>query len=160
MGLIALARVRIPILAKVPAAILFIIQCASGIATVARIVYSARVHRLPVESSLVTVLVLSQWTLVEASLGLITANLALTRPLFVVMYRFFAPKKSAAMRRAVADTERKQSGWDFASRGSFEITKTQVITVVNEDDMDLGDFEGMGRAGLIGENWGLEVSRT
>jgi len=158
MGVHAVYMIRLPIVAKLSAGILIAAQAVSGVATIVRLVYTIKIHNLPLSSSIAEGILSSQWSSVEIGLGIITANLALTRPAFVLLYRKLFAKQVpvATLRSTVPGSASKSNGWDFNSRASFEITKTQVITVINED-VNLGEYEGMGRAGLIGDSWGVEV---
>jgi len=160
MSIYALWRIRLPSLAKLSAGFLLFIQCASGVASLARQIYSSEIHQKPINETTKQVLYVAQWTFAEIALGLLTANLALCRPLFIVLWRkvFAKPREMIAIASGKTPAPR-HSGWDFTSHASFEITKTQVITVVNEKTEYEG-FEGMERAGLVGDHWGLDLSQA
>jgi len=158
-----LYKIRLPVAAKFSAGVLLIIQCLAGVASVARIVFVIKVrqHGQDILRSTPAIVHLAQWSYSEIALGIITANLALTRPLFVYVFRRLRgetvitarPGRSTFANEAL---ESKNSGHKFG-RGSFEITKTQVITVAEE--MESKGLEGLERTGLIGNTF-VEVSRS
>jgi len=159
LSIYMLCRVRLPLLGKICAILLLAIQCLAGVAAIVRLTIGVHVRNRDSENETLEDLKSFYWSVIEVGLGIITANMALTRPLFVWIYRKYI--KPAPHFETLIPSIEKGQDHELASsegrRSSFEITKTQVITVVEDPETNLS---GLARTGLIGESFMLEVSRS
>ncbi|KAG8627570.1 hypothetical protein KVT40_005053 [Elsinoe batatas] len=79
MAVYALWRAKLPVTTKLPACALLIMGTVGGIASTIR--FSLLVKPVTPENYLTSIFDVGKWTIVEHSIGVIAANLAMTRPL-------------------------------------------------------------------------------
>jgi len=147
-------KIRLPMIGKFSAGFLLAIQCLSGVASILRLVYSFRIRQNFTQDVAIESLRLSHWSLVEVGLGIVTANMALTRPLFLHLQKKFFPKpiQNDVVSKSIGSRKENGSVVRSVARSSFEIVKTQVITVVSED-VDMKGYDGLCKTGLVGDSF-------
>jgi len=152
-----LYTIRLPMSSKLAAGVLLAIQCFAGVASLMRGIVAFQI-REDIAPSTAHDFRLFYWAFLESGLGISTANLALTRPFFIYFYRKLTNKSShldIIPRKSGNEVLEMESS--TGRRSSFEITKTQVVTVL--EDTEGSDYGGLAKTGLIGDSFIVEVSR-
>jgi len=139
LGSITVWEVELPRIIRLSACALIGLGSLGGIVSIIRLVINLKLH-VQTGSGFVDTLHLAQWSLVEMGVGIMVANLALTRPFWARVCKNIGIRSSWGTENQT-HTNALRTGAKTPSRHpyqrpSLEISKTQIMSVTREMETD------------------------
>jgi len=145
LSFIALRHVQLPISTRISIGALLALGCVGGVFSAIDMAYTIKIYLVKpgdFTNLALTALTTARWIFIEVALGIIAANLALTRPLFswissLVSNESFKTRHTGQSRTLSAGrgnkTQTTMNGMNLDSLTSGQIRKTQVTIVTDEE---------------------------